>query len=198
MDAHSGLYNATIIDSTFEHMNFIGEGLIYIKNVTIYADAAYCAANLRSDYGSTWNGEIIVDGLTMKYSRTDLKQLQLCSATYTDWWFGYTTYLPQIIKLNNVKLVRYTQTTDALGNRTEMVVGENEIPFYLFSTSIYGFGDRDISRLETDGGASKFNPYVGTKEVWISNCGNLRIPIPKTAQFKDLKYYLEGEEQKDW
>ena len=123
---------------------------------------------------------------------------KLCSATYTDWWFGYTTYLPQIIKLNNVKLIKYTQVTDYKGERTETVVAENAIPFYLFSKGIYGFGDKDISKLESEGGGAKYNPYIGTKEVWISNCANLEIPIPKTAQCKDLKYYLEGVLQENW
>ena len=199
LDAHCGLYNGTVKNSTFEHMNFIGEGLIEIENVTIYADAAGCTVNLRSDYGSTWQGDIIVDGLTMKYSRNDLAQLQLCSATYTDWWFGYTTYLPQRIELNNVKLIKYTQVTDALGNRTETVVAENEIPFYLFSKGIYGFGDKDISKLVQNGGAAQNNPYVGTKIVKISNCGNLRIPIPKKqGMFGDLEYWLDGVEQEVW
>ena len=198
LDAHCGLYNGTVKNSTFEHMNFIGEGLILIENVTIYADAAGCTINLRSDYGSTWQGDVIVNGLTMKYS-TDVSYLALCSAAYNDWWFGYTTYMPQTIELNNVKLIKYSQVTDALGNRTETVLAENAIPFYLFSRGIYNLGEQDISKLQSEGGAARLNPYVGTKLVKVSNCGNLVIPIPKkVGTFKDLEYWLDGVKQESW
>ena len=189
LDAHCGLYNGTVKNSTFEHMNFIGEGLIKLENVTVYADATSCVINLRDDYGSTWKGDIEISGLTVKYSK-NLSLISLCKASYHDWWFGYTTYLPEKIYLDDVKLVKYKQTTDKNGNRTETEISTNAIPLYLFPTSIYN-QKKDISKLQSEGGAAQYNPYVGTKYVKVTNCPGLNVKIPTSPQFKDLEYVNE-------
>ena len=49
-DAHCGTYNATLKNSTCEHINFIGEGTITLENMTIYADASTSGIKLRDDY----------------------------------------------------------------------------------------------------------------------------------------------------
>ncbi|RYY24244.1 MAG: hypothetical protein EOO04_13325, partial [Chitinophagaceae bacterium] len=58
-DAHQGVANATIRNSTLGHMgiNAIGSGLLLIENSTIRGRSV---VNLRSDYGSTWQGELII------------------------------------------------------------------------------------------------------------------------------------------
>ena len=67
-DSHSGAYNVTITKSSFDHINFIGGGLIKLTGVTIYTAGNYgCAINLRTDYGSTWKGDVNIDGLTIMY-----------------------------------------------------------------------------------------------------------------------------------
>ncbi len=55
-DAHMGVANATIRNSTLGHMgiNAIGSGTLTVENSTIRANTLI---NLRSDYGSTWQGE---------------------------------------------------------------------------------------------------------------------------------------------
>ena len=57
-DAHMGVCNATIKNSTLGHqgINAIGKGLLKIENCKIQGRTM---VNLRSDYGSTWEGEII-------------------------------------------------------------------------------------------------------------------------------------------
>ena len=100
-DAHKGTYNATLKDSTCEHINFIGEGTITLENVTIHANASKCGLNFRSDYGSTWQGDVVVKGLDLKYY--DITWVQFGSTTWTNHYFGYTCYLPENIWLENVK-----------------------------------------------------------------------------------------------
>ena len=39
------------------------------------------------------------------------------------------------------------------------------------------------------------NPYAPTKEVYVTNCGNLKIILPDTPQFKDTKLYIDGASQ---
>ena len=196
LDAHAGVYNVWVKDSTFEHMNFIGTGIIDIKNTIVYTDATGCALNFRSDYGSTWDGEVIIDGLEYRYSK-DFSNLQLISATYTDWWFGYTTYLPHTIKLNNVKITRYKQST-VDGVRTETPIATNDIPLLICSYGIYNFTTTDISKLVSDGGNAQNNPYIGIKRVELTNSGNLDLRLPKTPQFADLEYYKDGVQQFNW
>jgi hypothetical protein len=35
-----------------------------------------------------------------------------------------------------------------------------------------------------------------TEEIYITNCGTLKIIVPKTPQFDDTKVYIDGELQK--
>ncbi len=130
-DAHCGTYNATIRNSTIEHLNFIGEGKILIENVTMYTDGSYAAMIFRSDYGSTWQGEVEINGLTMKTSKSSPK-LSLIKAVWTNHYFGYTTYLPYKITMNDVKIVQYSFGIDPSGNRWEDPVKENHVPLHIY------------------------------------------------------------------
>jgi hypothetical protein len=58
-DAHMGVANATIRNSTLGHqgINAIGSGTFTVENSTIYG---WNLINLRSDYGSTWQGELLI------------------------------------------------------------------------------------------------------------------------------------------
>src|SRR3546814_251805 len=58
-DAHQGVANATVRNSTLGHMgiNAIGSGTFTITNSTIPGRSLI---NLRPDYGSTWHGELII------------------------------------------------------------------------------------------------------------------------------------------
>ena len=62
-DAHQGVHNATIRDSTLGHMgiNLIGGGTFLVENTTVHAGTFI---NLRSDYGSTWDGDLILRNCT--------------------------------------------------------------------------------------------------------------------------------------
>ena len=193
MDAHCGLYNCTIKNSTFEHMNFIGEGLILIENVTVYADVAGGAIKLRDDYGSTWNGEVIIDGFDIRITKSAYKAVDLFRVKYTDWWFGFETYLPHTVKINNLTVTEYSQTTDATGKRTETSLSTNLVSLNIVSSSLGKYTDKDISKLASDGSGAKYNAYQGIKHLEVTNCENLIITIPDTPQFKYLEYYRNGE-----
>ena len=59
-DAHTGVANATIRNSTLGYMGIqaIGFGTLLIENSTIRSSNAL--VSLRSDYGSSWNGDIVI------------------------------------------------------------------------------------------------------------------------------------------
>ena len=150
-DAHCGVYNGTIKNTTIEHINFIGDGLITIENCTVYVDGGSCGINLRSDYGSWWKGDAIFKDVEFKYETRKNKTISLFSSAYTNHDFGYTTYLPNEITLDNVKMLGFTVTVDQnTGYRDEKIVETNVKPLYLFSQSIYRFTDTDISDPNAD------------------------------------------------
>jgi len=62
-DAHQGVGGATIRDSTLGHagINAIGSGTFLVENTTVYGGSFI---NLRSDYGSTWQGEVVIRNCT--------------------------------------------------------------------------------------------------------------------------------------
>ncbi len=276
-DAHCGLYNGTIKDSTCEHLNFIGAGTIYYKNVTVYTDGGSAAMHFREDYGSTWCGNVIVDGLTLRTSKAS-PTLSLISAKYTNHYFGYTCHLPETIEINNVKIIRYGYKVEN-GVRTEWDVATNHVPLHIYAAlekykkadisdpkadmsnypndfkacncetvyegkKTFNDGDFKDGRCEndlnpkddysidcwgfrkcscdtfndTDGDYlcdnlinnskcmgykdsvpknANANPYVSTKKVYVTNCGDLKVILPDTPQFEKTEFYIDGVSQKE-
>ena len=143
-DAHCGVYNGTIKNTTIEHINFIGDGLITIENCTIYADGGSCAINLRSDYGSWWKGDAIFKNVDIKYETRKNKTISLFSSAYINHDFGYTTYLPENITLDNFKMLGFTVEVKN-GIRNETITETNLKALYLFSPSLYTYTNIDIS-----------------------------------------------------
>ncbi len=89
-DAHQGMVNATIKDSEVITVNLIGGGTALIENTRIYNSSA---VTLRDDYGSTWRGDIILDGLDLV---TGSSSPVLVSGYWRNHDFGYETYLPNL------------------------------------------------------------------------------------------------------
>ena len=59
-DAHTGVANATIRNSTLGYMGIqaIGFGTLRVENCTVRSHGAF--VSLRSDYGSSWDGDIVI------------------------------------------------------------------------------------------------------------------------------------------
>ena len=148
-DAHQGIYNVTLKNSIFEHINFIGDGDITLEDVTIYIDPKKYAINLRSDYGSWWRGDIYMKNFTLKYDpakTTTKKNISLINAEWINHYFGYTCYLPQNIYMENVNVLGFDVTVDPkTGIRNEVITEVNTRDIYLFSPSLYKYSDVDIS-----------------------------------------------------
>jgi hypothetical protein len=97
-----GVANATIKNSVMGHMgiNLIGTGVALIENTKV------CGTNfinLRSDYGSTWEGEIIIrncEFLPRNGSRSDAV---LLGGSYSGQHnFGYTCSMPRKITIEGL------------------------------------------------------------------------------------------------
>lgn len=96
-DAHQGVLNATIVNSVLGHhgIKLIGSGTALIENTTVLSD---CFIALRSDYGSTWNGDLIIRNC--KFYPTGVSSHIIDAENSEDHDFGYTCYLPEKIEID--------------------------------------------------------------------------------------------------
>ncbi|MBE6771942.1 MAG: hypothetical protein E7547_07365 [Ruminococcaceae bacterium] len=96
-DAHQGVLNATVKNSVLGHhgIKLIGSGTALIENTTVLSDSFIA---LRSDYGSTWNGELIIRNC--KFYPTGISSHIIDAENSEDHDFGYTCYLPQRIAVD--------------------------------------------------------------------------------------------------
>ena len=182
-DAHCGVYNASVIDSTVAYISLIGQGTFTLKGTTVYATRVDTegkgnrAIELRPDYGSSFNGTLIVEDVTIKYIDAS-KDIDLMYGTWSDVYRGFKTHLPGTVYLNNVKLLQI-KIDD---NDVETVVGENLKPLNLVCDEIAELTE-DIS----SPAYAKENPQEGTKKLYVTNCGSLVVNIPQSPQFKYLR-----------
>lgn len=156
-DAHMGVANATIRNSTLGHMgiNAIGSGVFTVENSTIYGRTLI---NLRSDYGSTWRGEFIIRNCTFVPaggSRTSASLIGGFNSGQHD--FGYTCYMPERITIENLQ------------------IDDSNHPENYQGPAIFGNFN---SKMTDDSYQEKF-PFVITQEVILQNV--------TTASGKDLR-----------
>ena len=141
-DAHKNLYNATIKNVTAEHLNFIGAGTIKLENVTVYTDGNGAGLVLRQDYGSTWCGEVYIDGLTLK-SSFETNLISIFKVFYSNHNFGFTCHLPTKVYLNNVKVQTFEYEMKD-GVRIERILDTNPTALSLYR-NLEGYASVDIS-----------------------------------------------------
>jgi len=185
LDAHAGVYNASIINgSEVTYVRLIGGGTFLVKDSQINAGNTEekVAISLRSDYGSTWNGDIILENCTIK---SGTAKLTLIGATYNyDRYFGYKVYMPQNIIVDNLTIVGH----DLQLQTTPLVIFEiNE--------------DADVSHDPTGDkvtvGGTEYdntNPVEITKSIVFKNCGNTIANITvsnDTWFYENITYTVE-------
>ena len=103
-DAHKGVANATIRNSTLGHMgiNAIGSGTLTVENTTVRGRSLI---NLRSDYGSTWQGEFVIRNCIFVPEGGRLTSSSLISGSYSGQHdFGYPCYMPERITIENLHI----------------------------------------------------------------------------------------------
>lgn len=98
-DAHQGLYNGKVINSTITNFEIIGAGNMLIEN-TVITPASHTPIMLRGDYGYTWRGTLTIKDVTVK--QTTSSTPTLVSAGWSNHYYGYECYFPNII-VDNLK-----------------------------------------------------------------------------------------------
>lgn len=103
-DAHMGVANATIRNSTLGHMgiNVIGTGSLTVENTIINGNTLI---NLRSDYGSTWQGEFFIRNCVFVPAGGHPISASLIGGFNSGQHnFGYTCYMPEKITIENLHI----------------------------------------------------------------------------------------------
>lgn len=112
-DAHKGVYNVTLKNSTFGYqgINLIGHGMALIENCRVYGVSMI---NLRDDYGSTWEGDLTVRNSTFYpvFGIADTESFIIAGNNTFDHDFGYTCFLPQNILIEGLYVNDSAQTSD--------------------------------------------------------------------------------------
>ena len=168
-DAHQGVANATVRNSTLGHMgiNAIGSGTFTITNSTILGRSLI---NLRPDYGSTWHGELIIQNCVFKPTARKLSNVSLISGRHTGLHdFGYVCYMPERITIENLK------------------IDDSNVPEGDKGPAIFA----DFNPQMIDDSYKEAFPYVKTKVVILENVTTtsgkpLRIS-DNTFMFNDVK-----------
>lgn len=150
-DAHMGVANATIRNSTLGHMgiNAIGSGIFTVENSEIRGRSLI---NLRPDYGSTWEGELVIRDCVFVPSGGKMVAASLFSGYNSGQHdFGYTCYMPERITLQNLR------------------IDDSNHPEGYLGPTIFG----DFNSENTDESYREKFPYVKTKEVRLINVTTL-------------------------
>lgn len=142
-DAHMGVVHATIRDSTLGHqgINAIGSGIFTVENTAVHG---WNFINLRSDYGSTWQGEFIIRNCIFVPAGGRPASASLIGGMNLGRHdFGYTCYMPERIMVDNLR------------------IDDSNHPENYQGPALFA----NFNPLMTDGSYVERFPYVRTKEV---------------------------------
>jgi hypothetical protein len=165
-DAHMGVANATIRNSTlgYQGINAIGSGTFTVENSTIYGRNLI---NLRSDYGSTWQGELFIRDCVFVPAGGRTASASLIGGSYSGQHdFGYTCYMPERITIENLHIDDSKEPAD------------NKGPVIFANFNL---------KMTSDAYLEKF-PYVRTREVILRN---VTIVSGKTLRLSDNPFMFK-------
>lgn len=179
VDSHTGVHNLylenTLIGS--RGLTLIGHGYMYAKNITV--DNAFNIVHLRGDYGSTWDGTLVFDGVNYKTDQFDAANF-IYSTNAGNHDYGYYSYFPNVYLRNfngqvgsQFRQLRMFRLTDTIGVTKD---DSNDKNLYRFK-DILSFSNINLSY----GSAvlSKNSYLVGTNNLLLSTYGPLDNSLKK-------------------
>lgn len=95
IDAHQGITNLYLSDTIIGNSGFsvIGNGYLYAKNIKV--DGPSWMISLPGEYGSSWDGNIVIDGAQYIVGGREVPEIFRVRNSQ-DHYFGYTTYFPNV------------------------------------------------------------------------------------------------------
>lgn len=159
LDAHmgvSGFYRINHCELGHAGLNAIGRGKLVIANSTLHGESLVC---FREDYGSTWEGEVLVKDSRWNLHDTGRMHSCLFSVSNTGTHdFGYPCYMPEKVIIENLYVDDEEMSEDH---------------------SIYIFSDPDALEPTSSGNKNKPYPYAPNKSVRIQG-----LEIKSKAQYQ--------------
>jgi hypothetical protein len=168
-DAHQGVVNATIKNSVlgWKNIEIIGSGLLLVENSKI---CGQYLVTLRDDYGSTWDGDIIIRNCEFVPRNGAQSDAILIFGIYSGQHdFGYTCYTPRKITIDG------------------LIIDDSNHPEDYQGPKIFA----PFNRAYTNEAFVEKYPYVITEEVEISNLtiksGKPLIVSNNSFMFRNVK-----------
>ena len=171
-DAHQGVANATIRNSTLGHMgiNAIGSGTFLVENSVIRGGSI---VNLRSDYGSSWEGDLIIRNCLFVPRQSAQEKVQLIAGYNSGLHdFGYLCTMPVRIVIENLK------------------IDDSKLSESYPGPAIFG----DFNSERKDDSYSEKFPYQITKEVILKN---VKATSGKSIRLSDNAYMFHNVKVKE-
>ena len=173
-DAHMGVYNATIRNSTLGYMGvkLIGFGQFLMENSTIKAEHL---VSLRQDYGSTWEGDFKIKNCVFIPSETKSSTVSLFSGQNSGLHnFGYTCYMPSKIEID------------------QLLIKDSHLKDY---ESLYIFSDFN-SKMK-DEKFKEYFPYIKTDVIQMKGVkitSNKKLELSENAfLFENMKIEMDPQ-----
>lgn len=175
-DAHAGLYNGYIKDSTVARIYLIGGGTMIVEDTEITCEGSLVL--LREDYGSTWNGDVILKNVLVSKSKSkNLATVALLNASWYNHDYGYTCHIPNM-EIDNLML--------APGFNPKLVFIEGGA--VTIEEDQYMGESKYIHKEFLSTGAKNENPIVPPSYVKVTNnTEGLSFYIPENEFFKDTE-----------
>lgn len=128
-DAHKGVANGAIKNSVIGHAgaSIIGYGTFLIENSTFFTNKII---DLRSDYGSTWEGEIVIRNCTVApIAQSDIYLVKGSNKGEHD--FGYPCYATTSLTVDGLT-IENAKSAYIFANLNSNCTSENYTPKYPF------------------------------------------------------------------
>ncbi len=111
-DAHQGVRNVTLINSTFGHMGIrlVGAGTIRIENCEVRNNSLVI---LRRDYGSSWEGDIVIKNSSLIPTNNKSEICIIEGENLGKHDFGNICYLPSSVNVDGLT-VKNAKSADGL------------------------------------------------------------------------------------
>jgi len=158
-DAHCGVVNGKIINSSVADITLIGGGEMLIENSTVYRGSG-SVITLRADYGATFRGVVKLKNVSVIDCYENGNIGSIFNVQSANHWFGYTTYFPSV-EIDNL-YIRNAKSEIALVNALKSGSG---------TYSYRGVLDPKIHIKDAicADGKKNVNPYVPPEYVSIKN-----------------------------
>jgi hypothetical protein len=167
-DAHAGIYNGKITNCTMNGIEIIGGGDMLIENSKLVL-SRNILIDLRTDYGSTWRGNITIKNCEVVNYKPD--STHVFAAHWANWNFGYECHMPNLL-------------IDGLKFDTV----EGEIKIYRLSAKNNGVDSIDdtIGEKTLSDGTENKNPYIAADYITIKN-SDYDYTLPDKSYFAKTK-----------